>query len=75
MARFPSAVSYRVVLAMLLACVQSDVTFADVAANLQRVLKWIQIASDRGADLVVLPECMLSGYAYDSREEAMPHAL
>jgi predicted amidohydrolase len=60
---------------MLLACVQSDVTFADVAANLQRVLKWIQIASDRGADLVVLPECMLSGYAYDSREEAMPHAL
>lgn len=60
---------------MLLACVQSDVTFADVAANLRRILNWIQIAGDRGADLVVLPECMLSGYAYDSREEAMPHAL
>lgn len=60
---------------MLLASVQSDVTFADIAANLQRVLKWIQFAGDRGADLVVLPECMLSGYAYDSREEAMPHAL
>jgi 5-aminopentanamidase len=60
---------------MLLACVQSDVTFADIAANLERVLNWIQIAADRGADLIVLPECMLSGYAYDSREEAMPHAL
>lgn len=60
---------------MLLSCVQSDVTFANVAANLQRVLNWIQIAADRGADLAVLPECMLSGYAYDSREEAMPHAL
>lgn len=60
---------------MLLACVQSDVTFADVAANLKRVKKWLQTASERGADLVVMPECMLSGYAFDSREQAMPHAL
>lgn len=60
---------------MLLACVQSDVTFADVPANLQRVQKWLQNAGERGADLVVMPECMLSGYAFDSREQAMPHAL
>jgi predicted amidohydrolase len=60
---------------MLIACVQSDVTFADVPANLQRVLRWIQKAGEGGADLAVLPECMLTGYAYDSREEAMPHAL
>ena len=60
---------------MLLACVQSDVTFADVHENLLRVLRWIEIAGKRGADLVVLPECMLSGYAFDSRDQAMPHAL
>jgi predicted amidohydrolase len=60
---------------MLLACVQSDVTFADVSENLHRVLQWIEQAGKEGADLVVLPECMLSGYAYDSREDALPHAL
>lgn len=60
---------------MLLACVQSDVTFADVPDNLQRVLAWIEKAGQEGADLLVLPECMLSGYAFDSREEALPHAV
>lgn len=60
---------------MLLACVQSDVTFADISANLQRVLTWLDTASELDADLVVFPECMLSGYAYDSRDEALPHAM
>jgi len=60
---------------MLLACVQSDVTFADIPANLQRVLTWLDTASELDADLVVFPECMLSGYAYDSRDEALPHAM
>ena len=31
--------------------------------------------SERGADLVVFPECMLTGYAFDSREEAFGSAL
>ena len=60
---------------MLLACIQTDITFADVPANLERVLRWIEEAGEEGADLVVLPECMLSGYAFDSREDALPHAL
>ncbi len=60
---------------MLIACVQSDVVFADVSANLQKVLHWIAEAGEAGADLVVMPECMLSGYAYDSRDQALPHAL
>ncbi len=59
---------------MLLACVQTDVTFADVPANLIRVLEAIEQAGNRGADLVVLPECMLTGYAFDSRSQALPHA-
>ncbi|MFK8112672.1 MAG: carbon-nitrogen hydrolase family protein [Rubripirellula sp.] len=60
---------------MLIACVQSDVTFANVPANVQRVKDWTEQAGAAGADLAVLPECMLSGYAYESREEALPHAL
>ncbi len=60
---------------MLLACVQTDVTFADVDANLHRVLKWLEQAGDAEADLVVFPECMLCGYAYDSRDEALAHAM
>lgn len=60
---------------MLLACTQSDVTFADVPANVQRVMQWIKRAGDSNADLVILPECMLSGYAYDSREDALSHAV
>lgn len=60
---------------MLLACVQTDVTFANVDDNFQRVLHWLERAGEVGADLVVMPECMLCGYAFDSREEALPHAL
>lgn len=60
---------------MLLACVQTDVVFANVPANVQRVKDWAQKAAEQGVDLMVMPECMLSGYAYESRDEALPHAL
>ncbi|TWT91569.1 carbon-nitrogen hydrolase family protein [Stieleria varia] len=60
---------------MLIACVQTDITFADVPANLTRVIDLLDRATGEGADLVVMPECMLSGYAYESREQAQPHAL
>lgn len=76
---------------MLIACVQSDVTFADPADNLTRALSWMEqaAASDcsgssnglsadapgGGADLVVFPECMLSGYTFDSRQHALQAAL
>jgi len=60
---------------MLLSCVQSDVTFADVSANQHRVIAWLDQAAAQQADLVVFPECMLSGYGFDSREEAWGSAL
>ncbi|TVP99777.1 MAG: carbon-nitrogen hydrolase family protein [Planctomycetaceae bacterium] len=60
---------------MLLSCVQTDVTFADCPANLARVTHWTDLAAASGADLVVFPECMLSGYGYDSREEAEGQGL
>ena len=60
---------------MLLACVQTDVVFDNVSANVDRVMHWLDRASERGAELVVMPECMLSGYAYDSREAALANAV
>lgn len=60
---------------MLLACVQTDVAFADVSSNVKRILQWIDQAGQRGAGLIVFPECVLCGYAFDSREQAMDVAL
>ncbi|MCO8124085.1 carbon-nitrogen hydrolase family protein [Stieleria sp. TO1_6] len=67
---------------MLIACVQSDVTFADPAANLNRVLAWMETAAEKKkdcateeADVVVFPECMLTGYAFGSRQHALEVAL
>ncbi|MGV3483592.1 MAG: carbon-nitrogen hydrolase family protein [Planctomycetaceae bacterium] len=60
---------------MLLSCVQSHVTFGDVRDNVRRAEVWLQQAAARSLDLVVLPECMLTGYGFESREEALPHAL
>ncbi|MEM6363245.1 MAG: carbon-nitrogen hydrolase family protein [Planctomycetota bacterium] len=54
---------------MLLACVQTDVQFANVAGNLETVLRSLGDASE--ADLVVFPECMLTGYGFQSRQEAI----
>lgn len=60
---------------MLLACVQTDVAFADFEANLRQAVEKISQAADQRADLVVFPECMLTGYAFDSRQEAWPHGV
>ncbi|TWU54660.1 (R)-stereoselective amidase [Rubripirellula tenax] len=60
---------------MKLACVQTDVVFADVNANLDRVLRWIDQASEAKAELVIFPECVLCGYSYESRDEAYQQAL
>lgn len=60
---------------MLIACVQSDVVFGNVSANTDRALRWIEQAAGEGVKLVVMPECMLCGYAYDSRSHAAKHAI
>lgn len=60
---------------MLIAGVQSDVQIGDVAANLGTVREWLGRAADANASLVVFPECMLTGYAFDSRQDALAVAL
>src|SRR5205823_1682855 len=46
--------------------------FADRTANRQAILQHLESAAAQGAQLVVFPECALSGYVYESAEEALP---
>ncbi|HYH65661.1 MAG TPA: carbon-nitrogen hydrolase family protein, partial [Urbifossiella sp.] len=48
--------------------VQMDCRLADPAANLAAVVARLDAAADRGARLVVFPECVLTGYGFDSRD-------
>ncbi|MCC9643468.1 carbon-nitrogen hydrolase family protein [Rhodopirellula sp. JC740] len=56
---------------MLLACVQTGVHFAEVRRNVESVSDLIDQVSEQGVELAVFPECVLTGYGYDSREEAL----
>jgi len=40
--------------------------------NLEKILCEARTAAGNGADLVVFPECALTGYVFASREEALP---
>jgi predicted amidohydrolase len=51
--------------------VQMDCKLADPAANLRAMEERIAVAAERGAKLVVFPECILAGYGYESRAEVM----
>lgn len=56
------------------AAVQCEPKFADVPANRRMVLERFDEATQNGARLVVFPECALTGYGFDDRQEACPHA-
>jgi len=50
--------------------VQMDIKLADAEANLASVEKLCRVAASQGAQLVVFPECTLTGYCFDSLAEA-----
>jgi predicted amidohydrolase len=54
---------------------QCEPVLGDVAGNLERVLGYLSAADDEGCDLVVFPECALSGYMFASRAEAQAAAV
>ncbi|WP_169980866.1 carbon-nitrogen hydrolase family protein [Tautonia rosea] len=56
------------------AAVQMDVKLGDREGNLRAILDRIDTAAGAGARLVVFPECALSGYVFESRDEAMSAA-
>jgi predicted amidohydrolase len=57
-----------------IACVQMDVAIGDVEANRRKVVERMRTAAESGAELVIFPEAALTGYCFDSLEEAAPFA-
>lgn len=57
-----------------LAGVQMDPTLMDKEANLAGMIDAVEQAAAKQARLVVFPECALTGYGFDSLEEALPYA-
>ncbi len=56
---------------MRIAGVQMDVRLAEVEANTAAVVQRLADARAEGAELVVFPECVLTGYCFRSSEEAL----
>jgi predicted amidohydrolase len=56
-----------------IAGVQMDCRFADKAHNLEQIRLGLRLAAGQGARLVVFPECALTGYCFESKEEAWPY--
>src|SRR5947209_8060038 len=57
-----------------IAAVQMDCTFADKATNLAAIRARLAAAAQNGAQLVIFPECALTGYCFESKAEALPFA-
>jgi predicted amidohydrolase len=58
-----------------IACQQLAPVFADLDANRRLTILAIREAADAGADVVVLPELITSGYMFDSTDEALDVAI
>lgn len=56
-----------------IALVQMNCRFADVPANREAIRAKLREAAGQGARLVIFPECILTGYCFESAEEAWPH--
>ncbi|MCK9150875.1 carbon-nitrogen hydrolase family protein [Methanobacterium alcaliphilum] len=54
---------------MVAAC-QMEILMGDLEENIHEVERFLKIAAKKGADIVVFPECALTGYSVRSREEA-----
>jgi len=55
-----------------IAAVQMDPTIMANRGNLDKILLKTRTATSNGANLIVFPECALTGYVFASREEAIP---
>lgn len=55
---------------MRVACVQSNVVYNNPVANAESAVARIKWLAHEGADLIVFPECFLTGYCVETAEEA-----
>jgi predicted amidohydrolase len=66
--------SERIMSKTKIACVQMDVAIGEVKANRSSIVERLRTAAKQGAELVIFPECALTGYCFDSLDEAAPFA-
>lgn len=59
---------------MRVAVAQIEPKLAEKERNLETCLARLEEAAGQGAELLVLPECAIPGYMFESAEEAMPFA-
>ena len=59
---------------MRIAGVQHDIKIGDVEGNLNSIERWFKEARSNKAEIVVFPECAVTGYCFDSLEEARNYA-
>jgi len=59
---------------MRVAVAQMEPRLAETERNLDAALERLEEAAAAGAQLLVLPECAIPGYMFDSAEEALPYA-
>jgi len=57
-----------------IAGVQMDVAIGDPQANLSRLESSLDETARQGAQITVFPECVVTGYCFESLEEARPFA-
>ncbi|MFP3951534.1 MAG: nitrilase family protein [Candidatus Bathyarchaeia archaeon] len=53
-----------------ISCCQMKPEIGDRVGNLESALDWIKASVEEGGDLIILPELCISGYVFNSREEA-----
>jgi predicted amidohydrolase len=58
----------------VVAGVQMNPILMDKEGNLSLIIQQLQLAASEEARLVVFPECALTGYCFESLEEAIPYA-
>jgi len=56
-----------------IAAVQMEPEIMNKGDNLDKILLETRNAARNGADLIVFPECALTGYLFSSRQEALPY--
>lgn len=59
----------------LVAVAQVPVALGDVARNLSAIDRWMAEAASKGVKLLIFPECFLSGYMFETREEGYACAI
>jgi len=65
---------FRILAPMRVAVAQIEPKLAEKERNLDLCLARLEEAASRGAELLVLPECAIPGYVYESADEALPYA-